>query len=109
MLMKALAVKVAQYVAEYAEERDSQDHRLVVRNGQAQARKGICGGGRQAPAARRVSERTRRYHRDRRVHLSSQRQSEAVHLDQESVGHFCDSHAGETHLGGCPISLTHYT
>ena len=45
MLMKALAVEVAQHVDEHADERDAQRHRLVVRNGQAQARKVTCGAG----------------------------------------------------------------
>ena len=70
MLMKALAVKVAQYVAEYAEERDSQDHRLVVRNGQAQARKVICGGGTLEVRAPRVN--------DKRVEADGKRQRRGV-------------------------------
>ena len=45
MLMKALAVEVAQYVDEHADERDAQGHRLVVRNGRAQARTVTCGAG----------------------------------------------------------------
>ena len=39
MLMKALAVEITQYVEEHGAERDEHGRRLVVRNGQAQARK----------------------------------------------------------------------
>ena len=45
MLLKALAVEVAQYVDTHAEAQDEHGRRLVVRNGQARARKVTCGAG----------------------------------------------------------------
>ena len=56
MLMKALAVEVAQYVDEHADERDAQGHRLVVRNGRAQARTVTCGAGTLEVRAPRVND-----------------------------------------------------
>ena len=66
MLMKALAVEVAQHVDEHADERDAQGHRLVVRNGQAQARKVTCGAGTLEVRAPQVN--------DKRVDAEGQRQ-----------------------------------
>ena len=43
MLMAALQVEVAQYVDAYQEARDASGRRLVVRHGQAEARKVTCG------------------------------------------------------------------
>ena len=37
--------------------------------------------------------------RDRRVRLSPQRRPEAVHLDQEGIGHSRKSHASKSHSG----------
>ena len=45
MLMAALQVEVAQYVDAYQEARDASGRRLVVRHGQAEARKVTCGAG----------------------------------------------------------------
>ena len=45
MLMAALQVEVAQYVDAYQEARDARGRRLVVRHGQAEARKVTCGAG----------------------------------------------------------------
>ena len=66
MLMKALAVEVAQYVEEHGEERDAQGRRLVVRNGRAQARKVTCGAGTLEVQAPRIN--------DKRVEADGQRQ-----------------------------------
>ena len=66
MLMKALAVEVAQHVDEHADDRDEQGRRLVVRNGQAQARKVTCGAGTLEVRAPRVN--------DKRVEAGGQRQ-----------------------------------
>ena len=66
MLMKALAVEVAQYVEEHGEERDAQGRRLVVRNGRAQARKVTCGAGTLEVQAPRIN--------DTRVEADGQRQ-----------------------------------
>ena len=66
MLMKALAVEVAQHVDEHADDRDEQGRRLVVRNGQAQARNVTCGAGTLEVRAPRVN--------DKRVEAGGQRQ-----------------------------------
>ena len=66
MLMKALAVEVAQYVEAHGEERDAQGRRLVVRNGRAQARKVTCGAGTLEVQAPRIN--------DKRVEADGQRQ-----------------------------------
>mgnify|MGYP001411943844 FL=1 len=66
MLMKALTVEIAQYVDDHAEARDEQGRRLVVRNGQAQARKVTCGAGTLEVRAPRVN--------DKRVEADGQRQ-----------------------------------
>src|SRR5215203_5643788 len=65
MLAAALEAEVAAYVLEHQAERDDQGHRLVVRNGKAQARKLTLGAGTvelQAPRIddRRVDEAGRR-------------------------------------------------
>ena len=65
MLRQALAVEVAQYVDEHADERDMQGRRLVVRNGQGQARKVTCGAGTLAVRPPRVD--------DKRVEANGQR------------------------------------
>ena len=57
MLMKALTVEVAQYIEDHDEDRDEQGHRLVVRNGPAQARKVTCGAGTLAVRAPRVNDK----------------------------------------------------
>ena len=57
MLMTALAVEVGQYIEAHGEERDEQRHRLVVRNGRAQARKVTCGAGTLEVYAPRVNDR----------------------------------------------------
>ena len=54
--MKAVAVEVAQYLDEHADERDAQGDRLVVRNGRAQARTVTCGAGTLEVRARRVND-----------------------------------------------------
>ena len=66
MLMTALAVEVAQYIDEHGEERDGRGHRLVVRNGRAQARTVTCGAGTFTVPAPRVN--------DKRVDAAGQRQ-----------------------------------
>lgn len=72
MLMHALAVEVAQYVDGHAAERDEQGHRLVVRNGQAQARKVTCGAGTIEVRAPRVN--------DKRVNADGARQRFTSHI-----------------------------
>ena len=66
MLLKALAVEVAQYVDTHAEAQDEHGRRLVVRNGQARARKVTCGAGTLEVRAPRVN--------DKRVEADGQRQ-----------------------------------
>ena len=66
MLMKALAVEITQYVEEHGAERDEHGRRLVVRNGQAQARKVTCGAGTLEVRAPRVN--------DKRVDAAGQRE-----------------------------------
>lgn len=44
MLAAALELEVAEYIGRHAEERDAAGHRLVVRNGKAQARKVLIAG-----------------------------------------------------------------
>ena len=56
MLMKALAMEVTQYIEAHDGDRDEQGHRLVVRNGQAQARKVTCGAGTLEVRAPRVND-----------------------------------------------------
>ena len=57
MPVTALAVEVAQYVDEHQGERDTQGHRLVVRNGRARPRKVTCGAGTLEVPAPRVNDR----------------------------------------------------
>ena len=66
MLMKALAVEITQYVEEHGAERDEHGRRLVVRNGQAQARKVTGGAGTLEVRAPRVN--------DKRVDAAGQRE-----------------------------------
>ena len=66
MLMAALQVEVAQYVDAYQEARDASGRRLVVRHGQAEARKVTCGAG-------TVEVRAPRVH-DKRVDATGQRE-----------------------------------
>ena len=66
MLMKALAVEITQYVEEHGAERDEHGRRLVVRNGQAQARKVTYGAGTLEVRAPRVN--------DKRVDAAGQRE-----------------------------------
>lgn len=66
MLAAALEAEVAAYVEEHQEERDEQGHRLVVRNGKAQARKLTLGAGTVELQAPRID--------DRRVDESGRRQ-----------------------------------
>ena len=77
MLMKALAVEVAQYVEEHGEERDAQGRRLVVRNGRAQARKVTCGAGTLEVQAPRIN--------DKRV--EAERPAPAVHESDPAALH----------------------
>ena len=65
MLMAALQVEVAQYVDAYQEARDASGRRLVVRHGQAEARKVTCGAGTVEVRAPRVN--------DKRVDATGQR------------------------------------
>ena len=65
MLMTALTVEVAQYVDTHADARDDDGHRLVVRNGQGQARTVTCGAGTVEVRAPRVN--------DKRVDAAGQR------------------------------------
>ncbi len=57
MLVTALAVEVAQYVDTHEDARDEAGHRLVVRNGQAQARTVTCGAGTLEIRAPRVNDK----------------------------------------------------
>ena len=66
MLMAALQVEVAQYVDASQEARDARGRRLVVRHGQAEARKVTCGAG-------TVEVRAPRVH-DKRVDATGQRE-----------------------------------
>lgn len=66
MLAAALEAEVAVYIEEHQHERDEQGHRLVVRNGKAQARTVTLGAGTLQVQAPRVE--------DRRVDQSGQRQ-----------------------------------
>ena len=66
MLMAALQVEVAQYVDAYQEARDASGRRLVVRHGQAEARKVTCGAGTVEVRAPRVN--------DKRVDATGQRE-----------------------------------
>ena len=66
MLMAALQVEVAQYVDAYQEARDARGRRLVVRHGQAEARKVTCGAGTVEVRAPRVN--------DKRVDATGQRE-----------------------------------
>ena len=61
-----LAVEITQYVEEHGAERDEHGRRLVVRNGQAQARKVTCGAGTLEVRAPRVN--------DKRVDAAGQRE-----------------------------------
>ena len=56
MLMAALQVEVAQYVDAHQDERAATGRRLVVRNGQAAARKVTCGAGTMEVRAPRVND-----------------------------------------------------
>ena len=66
MLAIALEAEVAAYIEEHQQECDEQGHRLVVRNGKAQARTVVLGSGAVAIQAPRVN--------DRRVDEEGQRQ-----------------------------------
>ncbi|HVT60825.1 MAG TPA: transposase [Thermoanaerobaculia bacterium] len=66
MLASALEAEVAGYIEEHLQERDEQGHRLVVRNGKAQARTVVLGSGAVEIQALRVD--------DRRVDEQGQRQ-----------------------------------
>ena len=66
MLMAALQVEMAQYVDAYQEARDAGGRRLVVRHGQAEARKVTCGAGTVEVRAPRVN--------DKRVDATGQRE-----------------------------------
>ena len=66
MLVKALEAEVVQYLAAHTHERDEQGHALVVRNGQARARKLTCGAGTIELRAPRVN--------DQRVDAAGERQ-----------------------------------
>ena len=66
LLMAALQVEVAQYVDAYQEARDARGRRLVVRHGQAEARKVTCGAGTVEVRAPRVN--------DKRVDATGQRE-----------------------------------
>jgi len=57
MIAAALAAEVDQYVASFAQERDDDGKRLVVRNGKAQERKVTVGSGTLALRAPRVNDR----------------------------------------------------
>jgi putative transposase len=57
MLATALEAEVAAYIEEHREERDEQGHRLVVRNGRAQARTVVFGSGAVEIQAPRVDDR----------------------------------------------------
>lgn len=57
MLMAALEAEVAEYVGRFADARDADGHRLVVRNGQAQERTVTCGAGTWPVRAPRVNDK----------------------------------------------------
>ena len=57
MLATALELEVAAYVAAFAEDRDEEGHRLVVRNGHAEARMIATGAGPIEVAAPRVNDK----------------------------------------------------
>lgn len=57
MLALALEAEVAAYIEEHQQERDAQGHRLVVRNGKAQARTVLVGSGAMQIQAPRVDDR----------------------------------------------------
>ena len=57
MLAKALETEVAVYLADAADERDDDDHALVVRNGRGRARKVTLGSGTIGVRAPRVNDR----------------------------------------------------
>jgi transposase-like protein len=57
MLMSALQEEVTAYIERYGQERDERGCRLVVRNGQAQARQVTCGAGTLEVRAPRVNDR----------------------------------------------------
>jgi putative transposase len=66
MLAAALEAEVASYIEQHQHERDEEGHRLVVRNGKAQARKLTLGAGTVELQAPRID--------DRRVDATGQRQ-----------------------------------
>ena len=57
MLMTALEAEVREYIERFAEVRDADGHRLVVRNGQAQERTVTCGAGTWPVRAPRVNDK----------------------------------------------------
>lgn len=57
MLQSALATEVAAYIERYQDELDEGEHRLVVRNGKARARKVTCGAGTFEIRAPRVNDK----------------------------------------------------
>ena len=57
MLQSALATEVAAYIERHQDELDEREHRLVVRNGKARARKVTCGAGTFEIRAPRVNDR----------------------------------------------------
>ena len=57
MLMTALEAEVTEYIERFAEVRDTDGHRLVVRNGQAQERTVTCGAGTWPVRAPRVNDK----------------------------------------------------
>ena len=81
MLMAALQVEVAQDVDAYQEARDASGRRLVVRHGQAEARKVTCGAGTVEVRAPRVN--------DKRIDATGQRE---VPADRD--GHVIMDHDG---------------
>ena len=57
MLQSALAEEVAAYIERHQDELDEREHRLVVRNGKARARKVTCGAGTFEITAPRVNDK----------------------------------------------------
>ena len=57
MLAAALEAEVAAYIEEHQQEQDERGHRLVVRNGKAQARTVLLGAGTVTVEAPRVNDR----------------------------------------------------
>jgi putative transposase len=57
MLRSALEAEVASYIERYRDERNEEGRRLVVRNGQARARKVTCGAGTLEVSAPRVNDK----------------------------------------------------